>query len=136
MTDEQRFRIIGDDPGPETFIPSVSPRGSAMLLDVARRMRGEWTPEERAEMERFRAAAEAKQRAEWAAHLARHTELVGFATHPTVSALVKAHGPHAYPEEQPLGYECHACPGDYVDGDPVHPSWPCPTWLLIEQEGV
>lgn len=137
MTDEQRFRIIGDYQGPESFIPSASPRDSAILLDVARRMRGEWTPEELADRARSRAEHAAERQAKWARDLASHEHLLKFATHPTLTLLLEAHGPHIrITEGQQFGPECHACPGDFDDDGPVHPVWPCPTWLLIEKEGA
>lgn len=132
------IRIIGDQHMDDTaFIPIRGVHGQAAFAEAQRWMRGEWTPEERAEMERRQAEAAAKRQADWARDLASHEYLLRFATHPTLTLLLEAHAPHAYPADGPIrGYECHACPGDFnEDGDVAHPQWPCPTWKLIQSEG-
>lgn len=130
------WRILGDDVELEAFIPCGGPRSEKLLLEVARRMRGEWTPEERAEMQRRQAEDTAKRQAEWTRDLARHEALLMGSNHPTLRLVLDNHGPRPYPPEgQPRGYECHACPGGFdEDGEIVHPEWPCPTWKLIERE--
>src|SRR5687767_4239503 len=109
MTREQ-FRIVGDEHRTEAFIPLGGPRSAAIVLKIQRWARGEYTAEERAEMERYHAAAAAKQEAEWAANLVRHVQLCESVTHPLLAKLLEAHGPHVYPETgRPGGYACHSC---------------------------
>lgn len=135
MIESKKWAVVGDAREPEAFIP-VTPRSLAILEDALRRQRGEYTDEERAEMERYAAAEAAKRAAEQKRCLERHAHLLATAPHPIVLSLLIAHYPKAYGEGSDLtGYACHACP-TYVDedGDAVYQGWPCPTWALIDQE--
>jgi hypothetical protein len=131
---EPNWRVIGDHDTNKAYIPIGSERQRAIFETAMRWRRGEWTPEERAEMDRLRAVAEAKRQAQWLANLTRHVELLKHTDNLTVLTLLQAHSPVA-DEASPAGYECRGCAVQiYDDGYEGYPTWPCPTWELIERE--
>lgn len=127
------WRVIGDLPGDEFFIPFAGPRGRAALAKLL-------SPPDPAEVERRQRLAlerEVARVAELDGYIARHTDVVVVhQSNDLVSAILSAHAPHelaAQPAQRWL--ECHGCPTGYDNdgGTGYYQSWPCPTWTQISE---